>query len=107
MSFDQQVKRVLLKRENPPKLQYIELEHLSSLVGSHYQVDGYHLCNLHMVEEDEGFIFELSTHSFHPTGSQENQLESLLADYPDLFQEPKGLPPLRSQNPSKRWWRIG
>ena len=57
MSFDWQRQKVLLKGENPPKLQYIELEQLSSLVGSHNQVDGYHLCNLQMVEEDDGFIF--------------------------------------------------
>jgi len=35
MSFDWQGKRVLLKGENPPKLQYIELEHLNSLARSH------------------------------------------------------------------------
>jgi hypothetical protein len=37
MSFDWQGKRVLLKGENPPKLQYIELEHLNSLAGSQDQ----------------------------------------------------------------------
>ena len=46
MSFDWQGKRVLLKGENPPKLQYIELEHLNSLAGSHDQLEGYHLCHL-------------------------------------------------------------
>jgi len=61
-------------------------------------VNGYHFCNLQMVEEDEGFISESSTHSFQPPDSQETQLQSLLADYPDLFQEPKGLPPLRTHD---------
>jgi hypothetical protein len=82
MSFDWQGKRVLLKGENPPKLQYIELEHLNSLARSHGQLEGYHLCNLQMIEEVEaGTIPETTTFSVPSTANQANHLQNLLAGY--------------------------
>ena len=75
MSFDWQGKRVLLKGENPPKLQFIELEHLNSLARSHGQLEGYRLCNLQMIEEVEaGTIPETTTFSVPSTGNQANHL---------------------------------
>jgi hypothetical protein len=45
---------ILLKGENPPKFQTIELKQLSSLVGNHKQVAGYFLCSLSTTEEEKG-----------------------------------------------------
>jgi hypothetical protein len=99
MSFDWQGKRVLLKGENPPKLQYIELEHLNSLAGSQDQLEGYHLCNLQMVDEVKaGTTTESTTVTIPSTDNQDIHLQNLLAAYIDLFQEPTGLPPLRSHD---------
>jgi len=53
MSFDWQGQRILLKGENPPKFQTIELKQLSSLVGNHKQVAGYFLCSLSTAEEEK------------------------------------------------------
>jgi len=46
----------ITQMENPPKFQTIELERLSSLVGSHKQVAGYHLCCLKIVEENDDYL---------------------------------------------------
>jgi hypothetical protein len=52
-----------------------------------------------MIEEVEaGTIPETTTFSVPSTGNQANHLQNLLAGYIDLFQEPKGLPPLRSHD---------
>nr|TKS05792.1 hypothetical protein D5086_0000129610 [Populus alba] len=44
---------VLLKGENPPKFQTIEIKQLSSLVGNQVQVADYFLCSLMTVEDGE------------------------------------------------------
>jgi hypothetical protein len=52
-----------------------------------------------MIEEVEaGTIPETTTFSIPSIGNQANHLQNLLAGYIDLFQEPKGLPPLRSHD---------
>jgi len=54
MSFDWQGQGILLKGENPPKFQTIELKQLSSLVGNHKQVASYFLCSLSTAEGEKG-----------------------------------------------------
>jgi hypothetical protein len=77
ISFDWQGQRVLLKWKNLPKLQYIELEQLSSLVRSHDYVDGYHLCNLKMVEDEDGSISISLATSPQLQSNAEDQLQSI------------------------------
>jgi len=88
ISFDWQGQRVLLKWKNLPKLQYIELEQLSSLVRSHDYVDGYHLCNLKMVEDEDGSISISLATSPQLQSNAEDQLQSI-SRLPRLISETK------------------
>nr|TKS08041.1 hypothetical protein D5086_0000106910 [Populus alba] len=53
MSFDWQGQRVLLKGENPPKFQSIELKQLSALVKNHPPGEDYLLYSLQFMELEE------------------------------------------------------
>jgi hypothetical protein len=94
MSFDWQGQRVLLKGENPPKFQSIELKQLSALVKNHQPVADYLLYSLQLVEvEEDSKVFKPQFQ-----GIADAFLQSLLESYQDVFQEPKGLPPLRDHD---------
>ena len=53
MSFDWQGQRVLLKGENPPKFQSIELKQLSALVKDHQPGEDYLLYSLQLIKLEE------------------------------------------------------
>ena len=88
----------ITQRENPPKFQIIELEQLSSLVGSHKQVADYHLYCLNIVEENDDYSTSTLTTLPQRQGIKDAHLQSLLKAYQDLFQEPKRLPPPRTHD---------
>ena len=90
--------RVLLKRENPPKFQTIELKQLSSIVGNQVQVANYFLCSLMTVEDGEKEAIGAKTNTTLFPDIKDIDLLSLLQSYQYLFHEPKGLPPPRAHN---------
>jgi hypothetical protein len=53
MSFDWQGQRVLLKGENPPKFQSIELKQLNALVKDHQPGEDYLLYSLQLIKLEE------------------------------------------------------
>jgi hypothetical protein len=93
MSFDWQGERVLLKGENPPKFQTIELKQLSSIVGNQGQVAYYFLCSLMTVDDGEEEATGARTITTLFPDIKDTNLLSLFQSYQDLFHEPKGLPP--------------
>jgi len=94
MSFDWQGQRVLLKGENPPKLQSIELKQLSALVKDHQPGEDYLLYSLQLINVED----ESKLHKPQFQGITDAVLQSLLESYQDVFQKPKGLPPLRDHD---------
>ena len=98
MSFDWQWERVLLKGENPPKFQTIELKQLSSLVGNQGQVADYFLCSLMTVEDGEQVATGARTITTLIPDIKDTDLLSLLQSYQELFHESKGLPPPRAHD---------
>jgi hypothetical protein len=77
MSFDWQGQRVLLKGENPPKFQSIELKQLSALVKNHQPVADYLLYSLQLVEvEEDSKVFKPQFQ-----GIADAFLQSLLESY--------------------------
>jgi hypothetical protein len=98
MSFDWQGERVLLKGEDPPKFQTIELKQLSSLVGNQGQVVDYVLCSLMTVEEGEEEVTGAGTITTLFPDIKDTDLLNILQSYQELFHEPKGLPPPRTHD---------
>jgi len=98
MSFDWQGEKVLLKGENPPKFQTIELKQLSSLVGNQGQVADYFLCSLMIVEDGEKKATGARIITTLFPNIKDTDLLSLLQSYQDLFHEPKRLPPPRAHD---------
>jgi hypothetical protein len=94
MSFDWQGQRVLLKGENPPKFQGIELKQLSALVQSRQPGKDYFIYSLQFMEVEE----VSRGHNPQFQGVTDTSLLTLLESYQDVFQEPQGLPPLRDHD---------
>jgi hypothetical protein len=94
MSFDWQGQRVLLKGENPPKFQGIELKQLSALVQSRQPGEDYLIYSLQLMEVEE----VSQGHNPQFQGVTDTSLLTLLESYQDVFQEPQGLPPLRDHD---------
>nr|TKS18592.1 hypothetical protein D5086_0000002610 [Populus alba] len=81
MSFDWQGQRVLLKGENPPKFQTIELKQLSALVKDHPPGEDYLLYSLQFRELDE----DCKSHKPLVQGISDAILQGLLEAYKDKF----------------------
>jgi len=81
MSFDWQGQRVLLKGENLPKFQSIELKKLSAWVKNGQPVEDYLLFSLQFMEGEEGSKGNNSQFQ----GVTEASLQSLLESYQDVF----------------------
>ena len=81
MSFDWQGERVLLKGENSPKFQTIELKQLSSLVGNQRQVADYFLYSLMTVEDGDEEITGARTITTIFPDIKDTDLLSLLQSY--------------------------
>jgi len=94
MSFDWQGQQILLKGKNPPKFQSIELKQLSALVQNGQPVEDYLIYSLQFMEVEGG------SKGLNPQfqGATAASLQSLLASYQDVFQEPTGLPPQRDHD---------
>jgi hypothetical protein len=74
--------------------QSIELKQLSALVMDHQSGEDYLLYSLQFIELEEDSKF----HKPQFQGITDAFLQSLLESYQDVFQEPKGLPPLRDHD---------
>ena len=98
MEFMQNGHKVVLRGMKHYGLQFVRQKKMQKLLRKPEQIAGAQLCMIRMIQEPEPEPLSLFTITAGTNGGQDGDsldLESLLSEYDDLFQEPNGLPPAR------------